>query len=155
GHMEGWGGKEVPILDRFFKGGDSFRGFARSGIGPRMERRGGGGDTDAIGGQSYGIGTVEVSFPVGLPEEFGVSGSVFSDFGTLFNAPEKDEVDPSCPSAGTVCKVFDDPKLRASAGAGLTWDSPFGPLRVDVAYPFLKADYDEVEYFRFGIATKF
>jgi outer membrane protein insertion porin family len=45
--------------------------------------------------------------------------------------------------------------LRASAGAGLTWDSPFGPLRVDVAYPFLKADYDEVEYFRFGIATRF
>jgi outer membrane protein insertion porin family len=158
GYMTGWGGEDVPILDRFFKGGDSFRGFARSGIGPRMERQGGGGDTDAIGGQIYGIGTVEVSFPVGLPEEFGVSGSVFTDFGTLFNAPEKDETNAACPTVtlgGNVCRVFDDPKLRASAGAGLTWESPFGPLRVDVAYPFLKADYDEVEYFRFGIATRF
>jgi outer membrane protein insertion porin family len=156
GYMTGWGGEDVPILDRFFKGGDSFRGFARSGIGPRMERQGGDGDTDAIGGQTYAIGTVEMSFPVGLPEEFGVTGSVFSDFGTLFNAPEKDEEDlVACGSTGGTCKVFDDPKLRASAGAGLTWESPFGPLRVDVAYPFLKADYDEVEYFRFGIATRF
>ena len=77
GHMEPWLGDDVPILDRFFKGGDSFRGFARSGIGPRMERSTTGtfsGDLDAIGGQTYAIGTVEVNFPVGLPEEFGVSG---------------------------------------------------------------------------------
>jgi outer membrane protein insertion porin family len=162
GHMEGWGGEEVPILDRFYKGGDSFRGFARSGIGPRMERQSSSGSdhTDAIGGQTYAIGTVEVSFPVGLPEEFGVSGSVFTDFGTLFNAPEEDEILPgpkTCPGSGTptVCEVFDTAELRASAGVGLTWESPFGPLRFDIAYPFLKADYDKVEYFRFGIATKF
>jgi outer membrane protein insertion porin family len=162
GHMEGWGGEEVPILDRFFKGGESFRGFARSGIGPRMERQVSGtptGSTDAIGGQTYAIGTVEVSFPVGLPEEFGVSGSVFSDFGTLFNAPEEDRLPGGgkfCDGSSTpTCDVFDTAEFRASVGAGLTWDSPFGPLRFDVAYPFLKADYDKVEYFRFGIATKF
>jgi outer membrane protein insertion porin family len=165
GHMVGWGGEEVPILDRFFKGGESFRGFARSGIGPRMERQisssTGFGTTDAIGGQTYAIGTVEVSFPVGLPEEFGVSGSVFTDFGTLFNAPEKDRAPDDSPVkycnnyGTTVCDVFDTAEFRASAGVGLTWDSPFGPLRIDVAYPFLKADYDKVEYFRFGIATKF
>ena len=51
--------------------------------------------------------------------------------------------------------MFDTAELRASVGAGLTWESPFGPLRFDVAYPFLKADYDKVEYFRFGVATKF
>jgi outer membrane protein insertion porin family len=162
GYMTGWGGEEVPILDRCFKGGESFRGFARSGIGPRMERQvtTGKGDTDAIGGQTYAIGTVEMTFPVGLPEEFGVSGSVFTDFGTLFDAPEGDatpRVGKQCiggPSA-TKCDVYDTAELRASVGAGLTWESPFGPLRVDVAYPFLKADYDEVEYFRFGIATRF
>jgi outer membrane protein insertion porin family len=165
GYMTGWGGEDVPIIDRFFKGGESFRGFARSGIGPRMERQVSSatdfGSTDAIGGQTYAIGTVEMSFPVGLPEEFGVSGSVFTDFGTLFNAPESDRApddDPIkfCNNNGTtVCDVFDSPKLRASAGVGLTWESPFGPLRFDVAYPFLKADYDKVEYFRFGVATKF
>ncbi len=120
GQMAPWAGDEVPILDRFYKGGDTFRGFMRSGIGPRMERANSSG-TDAIGGQTYGVGTVEVSFPLGLPEEFGVSGSVFSDFGTLFNAPEKDVVDPEC--SGGVCNVFDTAELRASAGAGITWES--------------------------------
>jgi outer membrane protein insertion porin family len=37
GHIEGWNGKEVPIIDRYFKGADSFRGFARAGVGPRMD----------------------------------------------------------------------------------------------------------------------
>jgi outer membrane protein insertion porin family len=160
GQMGPWAGDEVPILDRFYKGGDSFRGFARSGIGPRMERSSSTGNftgaLDAIGGQTYAIGTVEVYFPVGLPEEYGLSASVFTDFGTLFNAPEKDVVvaDGSCGTDG-VCNVFDTSELRASVGAGLTWESPFGPLRFDLAYPFLKADYDEVEYFRFGVGTKF
>jgi outer membrane protein insertion porin family len=161
GHMEPWPGEEVPILDRYYKGGDSFRGFARSGIGPRMERSSSSGsfsdELDAIGGQTYAVGTVEVYFPVGLPEEYGVTGSVFSDFGTLFNAPEKTVAPPpgeDCGSDGK-CKVFDTAELRASVGAGITWESPFGPLRFDIAYPFLKADYDEVEYFRFGIGTKF
>ncbi len=155
GQMEPWAGDEVPILDRFYKGGDTFRGFARSGIGPRQERENSSG-TDAIGGQTFGVGTVEVIFPLGLPQEFGLSGSIFSDFGTLFNAPEKDVTvtDGSCGADG-VCKVFDTAELRASAGAGITWESPFGPLRFDLAYPFLKADYDEVEYFRFGVGSKF
>ena len=158
GSMTGWGGEDVPILDRFFKGGESFRGFARSGIGPRMERDSAtvDGKFDSIGGQHYAVGTVEVMFPVGLPAEFGVSGSVFTDFGTLFGAPEDDDNAPSlgCTDDG-VCDVKDTAELRASVGAGITWDSPFGPLRFDVAYPVLKADYDEVEYFRFGIGTRF
>ena len=129
GHMEPWGGDEVPILDRFYKGSDSFRGFERSGIGPRMERSSTspltGTDYDAIGGQTYSIGTVEVGFPVGLPAEYGVSGSVFTDFGTLFNAPEKTIAHGSC--TGGVCNVFDTPELRASVGAGITWEFPLRP----------------------------
>jgi outer membrane protein insertion porin family len=45
--------------------------------------------TDSIGGETYGIGTVETTFPLGLPEEFGLEGAVFADVGTLFNAPEQ------------------------------------------------------------------
>ena len=89
GHIEAFpGGDKVPILDRFFKGGDSMRGFMRSGIGPR-QRNEFSGTFDSIGGQTYGIGTLEVTFPLGLPEAFGLEGSVFSDFGTVFGAPEK------------------------------------------------------------------
>jgi len=151
----GWNGEDVPIQDRFFKGGDSFRGFERSGVGPRM-LNGASGDVDAIGGQTYAVGTVEVTFPVGLPEEFGLEGAVFSDFGTVFNAPE-DSISAGaagCPGVKK-CSVFDTSELRASIGAGLIWQSPFGPLRFDVAYPILKADYDETEWFRFSVGTRF
>lgn len=148
GQQEGFGGDEVPVLDRFYKGGESFRGFAPGGIGPRQLASG---KKSAIGGNSYAIGTAEVIFPLGLPEEFGLSASVFSDFGTLFGAPERTGVG-SCTSP---CEVFDTKTMRASAGAGVTWESPFGPLRFDVAYPFAKADYDDVEYFRFSIGTRF
>lgn len=69
GVMQGFNGKDVPLQDRFFKGSDTFRGFARSGIGPRQI--GNDGDTDAIGGTAYAIGTVEMNFLIGLPEEWG------------------------------------------------------------------------------------
>ncbi len=155
GHMEGWNNKEVPIQDRFFKGSETFRGFARSGVGPRM-LNGASGDVDSIGGQTYALGTVEVTFPVGLPEEFGLEGAVFSDFGTVFNAPEKSIAAGAAGCPGTKrCTVFDTAELRASIGAGVIWQSPFGPLRFDVAYPILKSDYDETEWFRFSVGTRF
>jgi outer membrane protein insertion porin family len=154
GHQESLNSDNVPIQDRFFKGADTFRGFARSGIGPRM-LNGATGNIDAIGGQTYALGTVEVTFPVGLPDEWGIEGSVFSDFGTLFNAPETTiGAAGACP--GTVnCTVFDAVDFRASIGAGLIWQSPFGPLRFDLSYPVLAADYDEKEYFRFSVGTRF
>jgi outer membrane protein insertion porin family len=154
-----WNGKEVPIQDRYFKGGESFRGFAPQGVGPRQENE----ETsrkDAIGGQVFAIGTVEMVFPLGLPEEFGLEGSVFSDFGTVFDAPEKSTL----VTTGTGCsvaepcienEVFDTAAFRASVGAGVIWQSPFGPLRVDLAYPFAKADYDKTEFFRFSFGSRF
>jgi len=51
--------------------------------------------------------------------------------------------------------VFDTVAFRMSVGAGVIWQSPFGPLRVDVAYPLVKADYDEEELFRFSVGTRF
>jgi outer membrane protein insertion porin family len=149
---------DIPILDRYFKGGDSLRGFERSGIGPRVLDPVSG-DTDAIGGQTYAIGTAEVTFPLGLPEEFGLKGAVFTDFGTLFNAPEDTLAAGigNCPAnvGNKPCTVFDTVAFRASVGAGVIWQSPFGPLRFDLAYPFLKAKYDQEEWFRFSIGTSF
>lgn len=155
GHIEGWNGEEVPIIDRYFKGADSFRGFARAGVGPRMETATGS-RTDAIGGKTYAIGTVEVTFPVGLPEDWGLEGAVFSDFGTVFNAPEVSlaEGEDGCVDTDG-CDVFDSATLRASVGAGMIWQSPFGPLRLDVAYPLAKADFDKTELVRFSVGTRF
>jgi outer membrane protein insertion porin family len=161
GHMVPLTSDDIPVQDRFFKGADSFRGFYRAGVGPRMTDAYGG--DDAIGGYTYAIGTVEVTFPLGLPEEFGLDGAVFTDFGTVFNAPEDtltENQDPLCvddgdPDPNESCTVDDSPALRASVGAGLIWQSPFGPLRFDVAYPFLKTDYDRTEFFRFSVGTRF
>jgi outer membrane protein insertion porin family len=166
GHIEPFpGGDKVPILDRFFKGGDSLRGFMRSGIGPRM-RNEFNGELDSIGATTYAIGTVEVNFPLGLPEAFGLEGAVFSDFGTAFGAPERSATqgDDGCIAqpAGMArlsdsdCDVFGNGvALRASVGAGVIWQSPFGPLRLDVAYPLVKEDFDETELVRFSIGTRF
>ena len=81
GIIQGLNGQAVPINQRFFRGGDTFRGFALAGIGPR--------DLDApintgaIGGDAYAIGTLEARLPALLPESYGVSIGAFTDFGTL------------------------------------------------------------------------
>lgn len=157
GHIEGFNGKDVPLQDRFFKGADSFRGFAQSGVGPKQN--GNDDNLDSIGAQSYAIATAELTFPVGLPEQWGIEGAAFTDFGTVFGSPEDDVVKGTPPCdvglGADDCTVFDTMAFRASVGAGLIWQSPFGPLRFEVAYPLMKAKYDETEYFRFSIGTRF
>ena len=53
------------------------------------------------------------------------------------------------------CNVDESSKLRVSVGAGVVWQSPFGPLRFEAAWPLLKEDFDETEWFRFSIGTRF
>jgi outer membrane protein insertion porin family len=101
------------------------------------------GGTDAIGGNIFYAGTLEVRFPIPfLPEELGFSGAVFADAGSLFNSDFADAIN-------------NDNVLRSSVGASLLWNSPVGPLRADFAYVLTKADFDKEEFFRFGATTKF
>ena len=150
-----WSGDSVRINDRFFKGGSTFRGFEVAGIGPRVVSRDP--DTgllnrrDALGGRLYAIGSLEVSFPLGLPEQYGVRGSVFTEFGTLGLLDASDQVDEVTGQLFTI----DDLALRASAGVSIFWDSPFGPVRFDFAQAFMREDYDKAEFFRFSTRTGF
>ena len=131
-------GKDVFLSDRFFIGGDTLRGFSTAGIGPRDLSTG-----DALGGTRYIRGSVEMSFPLGVPEEFGLKGHAFSDFGTLGKVDINDPV------------VVDRDALRVSIGTGLSWRSPFGPIRLDFALPIRKESYDKTEVFRFSFGTRF
>lgn len=141
GFIEGWGGEDVRLLDLFFKGGETVRGFARAGFGPREA----GVDGDALGGKIYYAGTVEVRFPLPfLSEELGMSGAIFADAGSLYDTG----------STGTTI-VLDTESIRSSVGASLLWASPVGPLRADFAYVLTSEDFDEEELFRFGAATRF
>ncbi len=150
GHIQGIAGNEVPLQDRFFKGGDSLRGFANSGVGPSQINNAGG--HDRIGGLDYAIGTVEAQFPLGLPEALAMSGEVFSDIGTVFGASNPGQI--GC-TVLTGCTFIDESGLRASVGAGVIWDSPFGQLKFEYAYPVLKQPSDDMQYFRFSIGTRF
>ena len=98
---------------------------------------------DAIGGQQYYSGSAEISFPLGLPDEFDFQGSLFSDFGSAWGVD-----DP-------FSNLIDDASPRASVGIGLGWRSPMGPLRFDFASAFLKKDYDKTETFSFNFGTRF
>ncbi len=82
GHIEGWGGEDVRLLDLFYKGGETIRGFDRGGFGPRDLLTG-----DALGGSTFWATTAEVRFPLPfVPDELGMSGAVFVDAGSLFGA---------------------------------------------------------------------
>jgi outer membrane protein insertion porin family len=148
GYIHGYGDKDVRLNDRFYKGSSTFRGFKTAGIGPRDLVSG-----DSLGAEAYAIGTAAISFPLGLPKEFGILGSLFTDFGTVGGLANDQKTGP-CPVSLPVC-IRDDYALRVSVGFGLLWDSPFGPVRVDIAKPIVKQDYDKSEFFRFSAGTRF
>jgi outer membrane protein insertion porin family len=131
-------GEDIRIIDRFFIGGSSLRGFEPAGIGPRDVAT-----QDALGGQWFYRGTVGLTFPLGLPSEFGIKGRLFSDFGSLGE------------SGSTLGEATDTGSVRVSVGTGIAWSSPFGPITVDLAQAVVKEDFDQTEIFRFSFGTRF
>ncbi|HEV2365031.1 MAG TPA: outer membrane protein assembly factor BamA [Caulobacteraceae bacterium] len=148
GYVDGWNGDNVRISDRFYKGGDTFRGFQIAGIGPRDTQFG-----DALGGKLYAIGTVELRLPTHLPEQYGIKAALFTDFGTLGILDKADKINPNTNLPITTIK--DDLGLRASAGISIFWKSPMGPLRFDFSQIIRKEPYDKTELFRFSTSTRF
>lgn len=146
GHIQGFGSKRLRISDQFMMGGELVRGFESQGIGPRDATTG-----DAIGGRFYVAGTLEATFPFPvIPEEFGLSGAVFADAGSLWDADNK--LVQAVGANGVNSNSF---KVRASVGAGIRWQSPFGPLRMDFAVPVVKETGDKTQVFRLGGGTRF
>ena len=138
GYMIGLG-QDTQVSDRFFIGGPTFRGFEFAGIGPRDA------DTkDALGGKYYYVGTAEMTFPLGLPEEFQIKGRLFAEAGALWDLDNDTEA-----------QVDDSSSPRLTLGAGISWNSPLGPFVVDFGFPLIKEDFDEEEIFRFSVGTRF
>jgi len=130
--------ENVRIEDRFFLGGTSFRGFENYGLGPHDRSTG-----DALGGNIYYVISPQLNFPLGLPDDLGFSGEAFVDAGSLWDVQESG------------ANVDDNTSLRVSAGVGVAWTSPFGPIRVDLAQAILKDKYDSTQIFQFNFGTKF
>ena len=85
GHIAGWGGKDLRMLDHFQMGPNLVRGFAPSGIGPRDmtpgTNAGSAGRHACIWGAS-----LEAQAPFSfLPKDAGLKGAVFADAGSLWD----------------------------------------------------------------------
>jgi outer membrane protein insertion porin family len=145
------------INDNFFMGSNLVRGFANGGIGPRditipdpayYNRT-------PLGGSTYFGTSAELQFPVfGLPREAGLRGAVFADAGSLFgyDGPKSVDIGGVTP---VPLNVSDDKTIRTSAGVGVLWASPLGPIRLDFAWPITKGEYDQTQMFRFSGGTSF
>jgi outer membrane protein insertion porin family len=167
-------GGQVRLLDDFKMGPNLVRGFQPAGIGPRDITPGingpNGSTGDALGGTMYWGASLELQYPFYfLPKDSGIRGAVFLDSGSVWGYkgetqnPATGEINGFIKPVGAATPFFcqcglqfvDTPAVRASAGASIIWDSPFGPLRFDFAYPLLKQPYDRTQFFSFGGGTKF
>jgi outer membrane protein insertion porin family len=158
----------VRMLDDFKMGPNVVRGFQPAGFGPRDTTVGASGD--ALGGTHYWGASLEMQYPFYfLPKDSGFRGAVFVDSGAEWGY----EGETAWPANGEVnglittntgvtyfcgncaMQYADTAAPRVSVGASLIWDSPFGPLRFDFAYPILKQPYDRLQWFQFGGGTHF
>jgi len=161
GHITGWGGNGLRMLDHFQMGPNLVRGFQPAGIGPRDLTNGT--TNDALGGSLYWGASIEAQTPLYfLPKDIGIKIAAFADAGSLwgYKGPTSWDV-----TGETLQVGLDSASLiRSSVGVGLLWDSPLGPLRFDLAYPITKycttppggiEICDRTQVFRFSGGTRF
>ena len=137
GAIIGYDSEEVTINHRFFLGGSSLRGFRYAGIGPRDS------NDAALGGNYFYKSSLELLFPLGLPEELGFKGSIFTDLGNVFGL-DNEYVD-----------IFEEESIRIAAGIGVFWSSPLGPISFNFAKTIKKESFDKTETFRINFGTRF
>jgi len=132
-------GSDASVINRFTLGGDRLKGFRNQGIGPY--------DTlynTPLGGKMFTSLSLQASFPIGVPEEYGIFGGLFIDTGSLWGLDNTDSG-----------RVDDSANIRSAAGVSIFWDSAIGPLRFNWSRPIKRETYDVIENFRFTIDTRF
>ncbi|MDC0551223.1 outer membrane protein assembly factor BamA [Amylibacter sp.] len=138
-------GSDANITNRFFLGGDGLKGFRNQGVGP-VDNTYYGADAngDPLGGKMFTSISLEASFPIGVPEEYGIFGGLFVDAGSVWGLDNTDSG-----------RIDDAANLRAALGASIFWDTLIGPLRFNFSRPIKKEAYDVIENFRFTVDTRF
>ncbi|MCP4825661.1 MAG: outer membrane protein assembly factor BamA [Shimia sp.] len=130
------------IDDRYIVTNRNIRGFQPYGIGPREYQDGV--QDDALGGKYYAVARFEAEFPLGLPEELGITGGVFYDVGSLWG------LDQTSPKV-----EYEDFSLRHVIGASIFWTTPIGPLRFNFTKALRKEEFDRDQNFDFTISAQF
>ena len=132
-------GSDASLMNRFSLGGDRLKGFRNQGIGPYDSTY----DTH-LGGKMYTSLSLEASFPIGIPEEYGIYGGIFLDTGSLWGLDNTDSG-----------RIDDSSEIRSALGFSIFWESAIGPLRFNWSSPIKKETNDVTENFRFTIDTRF
>jgi len=136
GYVHGLGGKSVPFFKNFYAGGPgSVRGYKAFSLGPQDAQ------TNVLGGTRKISGSAEILFPVpGAQQDKSLRLAAFVDTGQVYGDGQKVALG----------------ELRYSAGIGLAWNSPFGPLKLSFAQPLnAKKSLDRVERLQFNFGTSF
>ncbi len=131
------------VTDRFFLGSRVMRGFEGGGIGPRDA-----GTDDALGGNAFAVARLEAEFPLGLPEEYGISGGAFVDYGSVWDVG-------NLRSLSEADVLYNDFTPRAVAGVSIFWDTPVGPLRFNFTEALQAEEFDRPNNFDITVSTSF
>ena len=146
-------GHQEQIIDRFFLGGDNLRGFQTGGAGPHDAISG-----DPLGGRFIWTQSTELRFPLPVSPDLGLSGRAFVDVGGLSGASFQNSAFGSsgCHEVnGQACQIIDTGAPRVGVGVGISWQTSFGLINVDLTPFVIKQAHDQTQVFRFGFGTRF
>ncbi len=137
------------ISERYFLNTSRMRGFDGAGVGPRDRDSANG---DALGGNFFAVARLEAEFPLGLPEEYGITGGLFFDVGSVWGL---DDVAGTAGATQPGGVVDDSLRLRSVVGFSVFWDTQIGPLRFNFSKALVKEDYDRERSFDLTVSTRF
>ena len=142
GYADGYSGKPLPFFKAFYAGGvGSVRGYQTASIGPKDIYG------NATGGKQKIVGNAELFYPL-LKGDKSVRASVFFDVGQISGIPLANSTLSSNLEPG-----YQD--FRYSAGVGLAWNSPIGPLKFSYGYPLNAQSLDKIQRFQFQVGSVF
>lgn len=142
--------KKYPVIKNVFAGGiGSVRGYEGASLGPRDVLTG-----DYLGGNTKIVGNIQLYLPFpGTQNDRSLRWFLFADAGKVGVTGGDMKCSAGNPSYGG---VVDDPcGWRYSAGVGLSWQSPIGPLQISYAYPLKSKEGDKKQRFQFQIGASF
>lgn len=151
GYLQPLDGDYISRVYRYFLGGETLRGFDIAGVGSRNWYY----NTYALGGLWKLNGTVQMNFPIFIPDQYQVKGFVFFDYGILGKPPRDDYYYPMAMAGNPQYKNYIDDSLRTSAGVGIYWNTPMGPMNFSWGWPLKKKPYDEEQMFLLSFETQF
>ena len=165
GYGNGYGGRPYPFFKNFYVGGiGSVRGFEAASLGPRDIYG------DPLGGTRRFSANVEALFPIPGADRT-LRLSAFLDMGQVWGPgcngvyviPANTDLNNVNANPGAFCSGpfygntagIDPSLIRYSAGLGIAWISPLGPLRLSYAYPLNSEPWDRIQRFQFQIGAGF